>query len=236
MKKASWGYSRGCCYFLPCSGLYTETVTATQSETETLVMCRCLKLQAYLLQNAATKPPLDQPPLPFFLSLSHNHEHLPFISELIFRYVCRHTQDAWSFSDYESLSLPLLYSHLPRSPPLLWTPGRLLITLCFSSLPLGQGSFVLFLGNVPWMDHIFFFGCFLIFFLRASFLCVWRCDLVIFAVGGTSEKLASGLVEPFLFHLKCAKEQIAKGGYSISLRPPSTAGGASWFTKATLQR
>ncbi|RVW93160.1 COP1-interacting protein 7 [Vitis vinifera] len=47
-----------------------------------------------------------------------------------------------------------------------------------------------------------------------------RCDLVIFAAGGASEKLASGLVEPFLSHLKCAKEQIAKGGYSITLRSP----------------
>uniref|UniRef100_F6H270 COP1-interacting protein 7 n=1 Tax=Vitis vinifera TaxID=29760 RepID=F6H270_VITVI len=63
-----------------------------------------------------------------------------------------------------------------------------------------------------------------------------RCDLVIFAAGGASEKLASGLVEPFLSHLKCAKEQIAKGGYSITLRSPPTAGAASWFTKATLQR
>ncbi|KAL8103813.1 COP1-interacting protein 7 isoform X1 [Apium graveolens] len=60
-----------------------------------------------------------------------------------------------------------------------------------------------------------------------------RCDLVIFA-GGKSEKLASGLVEPFISHLKVAKDQIPKGGYSITLRPPSTQ--ASWFTKATFQR
>ncbi|XP_008226668.1 PREDICTED: uncharacterized protein LOC103326239 [Prunus mume] len=61
-----------------------------------------------------------------------------------------------------------------------------------------------------------------------------RCELVIFAAGGGSEKLASGLLEPFLVHLKCAKDQISKGGYSIILRPPGS--GASWFTKATLQR
>ncbi|KAJ1386442.1 hypothetical protein SESBI_40805 [Sesbania bispinosa] len=46
-----------------------------------------------------------------------------------------------------------------------------------------------------------------------------RCDLVIVA-GGVSERLASGLLEPFLSHLKSAKDQISKGGYSITLRPP----------------
>ncbi|KAM1857603.1 hypothetical protein ACFX14_007692 [Malus domestica] len=62
-----------------------------------------------------------------------------------------------------------------------------------------------------------------------------RCELVIFAAGGgANEKLASGLLEPFLGHLKCAKDQISKGGYSITLRP--SASGASWFTKATVQR
>ncbi|XP_058779890.1 COP1-interacting protein 7-like [Vicia villosa] len=60
-----------------------------------------------------------------------------------------------------------------------------------------------------------------------------RCDLVIVA-GGVSERLASGLLEPFLSHLKCAKDQISKGGYSITLHPVGTF--APWFTKATLQR
>ncbi|CAK7327583.1 unnamed protein product [Dovyalis caffra] len=60
-----------------------------------------------------------------------------------------------------------------------------------------------------------------------------RCDLVIYA-GVVNEKLASGLLEPFLQHLKTAKDQISKGGYSISLRPLSP--NAFWFTKATLQR
>ncbi|XP_061984373.1 COP1-interacting protein 7-like [Populus nigra] len=60
-----------------------------------------------------------------------------------------------------------------------------------------------------------------------------RCDLVIYA-GGVNEKLASGLLEPFLQHLKTAKDQISKGGYSISLRPLSP--NDFWFTKATLQR
>lgn len=57
-----------------------------------------------------------------------------------------------------------------------------------------------------------------------------RCDLVIFS-GNVNEKLASGLLEPFLSHLKSAKDQISKGGYSITLRSD-----AYWFTKATLER
>ncbi|KAM4092730.1 hypothetical protein ACJW30_06G061300 [Castanea mollissima] len=60
-----------------------------------------------------------------------------------------------------------------------------------------------------------------------------RCDLVIFS-GPLNEKLASGLLEPFILHLKSAKDQISKGGYSITLRPAGSH--ASWFTKATLQR
>ncbi|XP_058218322.1 COP1-interacting protein 7 isoform X3 [Rhododendron vialii] len=60
-----------------------------------------------------------------------------------------------------------------------------------------------------------------------------RCDLVIFA-GGSSEKLASGLLEPFLSHLNYARDQIRKGGYSVTLQPPLAY--CPWFTKATLQR
>ncbi|GFZ03094.1 disease resistance protein [Actinidia rufa] len=60
-----------------------------------------------------------------------------------------------------------------------------------------------------------------------------RCDLVV-VCGGKSEKIASGLVEPFLCHLKFAKDQIPKGGYSITLCPPKSD--AFWFTKATFQR
>lgn len=55
---------------------------------------------------------------------------------------------------------------------------------------------------------------------------------MIFA-GKESEKLASGLLDPFIPHLKTAKDQISKGGYSITLRP---VGITPWFTKATLQR
>ncbi|KAJ9136201.1 hypothetical protein P3X46_033302 [Hevea brasiliensis] len=60
-----------------------------------------------------------------------------------------------------------------------------------------------------------------------------RFDLVLFS-GGKTEKLASGLFEPFISHLKFAKDQICKGGYSIKLCPPT--GNATWFTKATFER
>ncbi|KAL1203066.1 COP1-interacting protein 7 [Cardamine amara subsp. amara] len=63
-----------------------------------------------------------------------------------------------------------------------------------------------------------------------------RCDLVIFS-GGENEKLASGIFQPFVTHLKSVRDQISKGGYSVTLRPTSVAGaGVSWFTKVTLQR
>ncbi|XP_019154179.1 PREDICTED: uncharacterized protein LOC109150649 isoform X2 [Ipomoea nil] len=63
-----------------------------------------------------------------------------------------------------------------------------------------------------------------------------RCDLVIFS-GKKNEKLASGLLQPFISHLKSAQDQISRGGYSITLRPstPHTSN-SSWFTKATLER
>ncbi|KAL3519692.1 hypothetical protein ACH5RR_017841 [Cinchona calisaya] len=60
-----------------------------------------------------------------------------------------------------------------------------------------------------------------------------RSDLVVVREG-KSEKMASGLVEPFISHLKFAKDDITKGGYSITILPPSP--NASWFTKNTFQR
>lgn len=61
-----------------------------------------------------------------------------------------------------------------------------------------------------------------------------RCDLVISA-NGKEEKIATGLLNPFLAHLKTAQEQMAKGGYSIvlELEPGSDA---TWFTKDTIER
>lgn len=61
-----------------------------------------------------------------------------------------------------------------------------------------------------------------------------RCELVIFA-GKANEKLAYGLLEPFIAHLRSAKDQISKGGYSVTLRPPSSVN-AYWFTKGTVLR
>lgn len=74
-------------------------------------------------------------------------------------------------------------------------------------------------------------------FLRVSNYVIWyvcgRCDLVIF-YGGKSEKLASGLFQPFVSHLKSLRDEISRGGYSITLRPPTRD--AHWFTKPTFQR
>lgn len=61
-----------------------------------------------------------------------------------------------------------------------------------------------------------------------------RCDLFIIA-NGKKEKLASGLLNPFLAHLRTAQDQIAKGGYSVLLEPDAHVD-ASWFTKGTVER
>lgn len=61
-----------------------------------------------------------------------------------------------------------------------------------------------------------------------------RCDLVI-SSNGKEEKIASGLVNPFLAHLKTAQEQMAKGGYSIVLEPEHGSDD-TWFTKDTIER
>ncbi|KAK0608852.1 hypothetical protein LWI29_036980 [Acer saccharum] len=61
-----------------------------------------------------------------------------------------------------------------------------------------------------------------------------RCDLVILANGKT-EKIASGLLNPFLAHLKTAQDQMAKGGYTIILEPEHGKD-VTWFTKGTVER
>lgn len=63
---------------------------------------------------------------------------------------------------------------------------------------------------------------------------IYRCDLIINANGKT-EKITSGLLNPFLAHLKTAQDQIAQGGYSIRLEP-ETGNDATWFTKGTIER
>ncbi|VFQ76847.1 unnamed protein product [Cuscuta campestris] len=61
-----------------------------------------------------------------------------------------------------------------------------------------------------------------------------RCDLIIIA-NEKKEKIASGLLDPFLAHLKTAQDQVAKAGYSIVLEPKPQSD-ASWFTKGTVER
>ncbi|XP_061375558.1 COP1-interacting protein 7 [Gastrolobium bilobum] len=60
-----------------------------------------------------------------------------------------------------------------------------------------------------------------------------RCELLVFS-GTLHQKIASGLFEPFVSHLKFVKDEISKGGYSIKLLPPTNA--AFWFSKATFER
>lgn len=52
---------------------------------------------------------------------------------------------------------------------------------------------------------------------------------------GRKEKIASGLLNPFIAHLKVAQEQIAKGGYSITVEPDPEID-APWFTRGTVER
>ncbi|XP_058753476.1 COP1-interacting protein 7-like [Vicia villosa] len=61
-----------------------------------------------------------------------------------------------------------------------------------------------------------------------------RFDLVI-TVNGKKEKIASGLFNPFHCHLKVARDQMAKGGYSIVL-VPEHGSDATWFTRGTIER
>lgn len=58
---------------------------------------------------------------------------------------------------------------------------------------------------------------------------------MIITANGKTEKIASGLLNPFLAHLKTAQEQIDKGGYSIILEPKLGAD-STWFTKGTIER
>ncbi|KAJ7979844.1 COP1-interacting-like protein [Quillaja saponaria] len=61
-----------------------------------------------------------------------------------------------------------------------------------------------------------------------------RCDLFITA-NAKKEKIASGLLDPFLSHLKTAQDQMAKGGYSIILELQHGSD-ATWFTRGTVKR
>ncbi|EOY27339.1 Uncharacterized protein TCM_029207 isoform 3 [Theobroma cacao] len=62
-----------------------------------------------------------------------------------------------------------------------------------------------------------------------------RCELFVSSNGNT-EKLASGLVKPFVTHLKVAEEQVALSIQSIKLEIEKRKNAETWFTKGTLER
>ncbi|XP_068658601.1 probable GPI-anchored adhesin-like protein PGA55 isoform X3 [Aristolochia californica] len=62
-----------------------------------------------------------------------------------------------------------------------------------------------------------------------------RCELFVSGEGKT-EKLASGLVKPFVTHLTVAEKQVAQALPSIKLEVERRNNVGSWFTKGTLER
>lgn len=62
-----------------------------------------------------------------------------------------------------------------------------------------------------------------------------RCELFV-SYDGTTERLASGFVEPFVTHLKVAEEQVALAVKSIKLEVDRYKNAETWFTKGTLER
>ncbi|KAF2323655.1 hypothetical protein GH714_036486 [Hevea brasiliensis] len=61
------------------------------------------------------------------------------------------------------------------------------------------------------------------------------CELFV-SSNGHMEKLASGLVKPFVTHLKVAEEQVAQAFHSIKLEVERQRNAETWFTKGTLER
>lgn len=68
-----------------------------------------------------------------------------------------------------------------------------------------------------------------------SFSSLGRCELFI-SRNGDLEKLASGLVKPFVSHLKVAEEQVALSLQSFKLEVERRRNAETWFTKGTLER
>ncbi|XAR67560.1 hypothetical protein NMG60_11002356 [Bertholletia excelsa] len=62
-----------------------------------------------------------------------------------------------------------------------------------------------------------------------------RCELFVSSAGST-EKIASGLVKPFVTHLKVAEEQVALEVQSFKLEAQRHKNAETWFTKGTLER
>ncbi|GJW81898.1 hypothetical protein Tco_0145873 [Tanacetum coccineum] len=63
-----------------------------------------------------------------------------------------------------------------------------------------------------------------------------RCELFV-SSGGNTERIASGLVKPFVTHLKVAEEQVVSSALrSIRLQVEGREYVETWFTKGTLER
>ncbi|XP_042052346.1 uncharacterized protein LOC121797725 [Salvia splendens] len=62
-----------------------------------------------------------------------------------------------------------------------------------------------------------------------------RCELFV-SSGGSTEKLASGLLNPFLTHLKVSEAEAASASQTIKLDPGRHKNAKAWFTKGTLDR
>ncbi|GMH16045.1 hypothetical protein Nepgr_017886 [Nepenthes gracilis] len=62
-----------------------------------------------------------------------------------------------------------------------------------------------------------------------------HCELFV-SYDGTTDKLASGLVKPFVTNLKVAEEQVALAVKSIKLEVERHKNAEIWFTKGTLER
>ena len=71
--------------------------------------------------------------------------------------------------------------------------------------------------------------------ILSSYSIFGRCELFVSRAGKT-EKLASGLVKPFVTHLKVAEEQATLAVQSIKLEVKQCKNAESWFTKGTLER
>ncbi|GFP85740.1 hypothetical protein PHJA_000717700 [Phtheirospermum japonicum] len=62
-----------------------------------------------------------------------------------------------------------------------------------------------------------------------------RCELFVSSDGST-EKIASGLLKPFVSHLQIAEEQLASTSQSFKLEVGRQKNAKTWFTKGTLER
>ncbi|KAL3825077.1 hypothetical protein ACJIZ3_021106 [Penstemon smallii] len=62
-----------------------------------------------------------------------------------------------------------------------------------------------------------------------------RCELFV-SSDGSMEKLASGLLKPFVAHLRVAEEQVASAAQSVKLEVGRRRNAEVWFTKGTLER